>query len=161
MSLAKFSVDNKILINMIMIIVFIYGIWTMIDIPKEEAPAVDFGAYYIIVTYPGVSPAEMEKLVVKKIEDEIANIDDIDYYTSTSREGMATIFISMLSGADIDQGWDDLNTEMEKVKGLPDGANDPILVRLNMREVNEICTVALGGDFSGNAIREIADDFRD
>ena len=161
MSLAKFSVDNKILINMIMIIVFIYGIWTMIDIPKEEAPAVDFGAYYILVTYPGVSPTEMEKLVVKKIEDEISDIDDIDYYTSTCREGMATIFVSMLSGADIDQGWDDLNSELEKVKGLPDGANDPIVVRLNMREVNEICTVALGGDFSGNAIREIADDFRD
>jgi len=30
-----------------------------------------------------------------------------------------------------------------------------------MREVNEICTVALGGDFSANAIREIADDYKD
>jgi multidrug efflux pump subunit AcrB len=161
MSLAKFSVDNKILINMIMIIVFIYGIWTMIDIPKEEMPAVDFGSFYILVTYPGVSPTEMEKLVVKRIEDEIADIDDLDYFTSTSQEGMASIFVSMVSGADIDQGWDDLNAELEKVKNLPDDANDPIAVRLNMREVNEICTVALGGNFTGNAIRELADDFKD
>jgi len=161
MSLAKFSVDNKILITMIMIIVFIYGIWTMIDIPKEEMPAVDFGSFYILVTYPGVSPTEMEKLVVKRIEDEIADIDDLDYFTSTSQEGMASIFVSMVSGADIDQGWDDLNTELEKVKNLPDDANDPVVVRLNMREVNEICTVALGGNFTGNAIRELADDFKD
>ncbi len=30
-----------------------------------------------------------------------------------------------------------------------------------MREVNEICTVALGGDLSDNALRELADDFKD
>ncbi|MCF7920522.1 MAG: efflux RND transporter permease subunit [Candidatus Cloacimonetes bacterium] len=161
MSLAKFSVDNKILINMIMIIVFIYGIYTMINIPKEEMPAVDFGSFYILVTYPGVSPSEMEKLVVKPIEDGISDIQDVDYISSTTREGMATIFVSMATNANIDKAWDDLNTELDKVKDIPEDANDPILVRLNMREVNEICTVALGGDFSGNAIREIANDFKD
>ena len=56
MSLAKFSVENGVLINMIMIIVFIFGIMTLISMPKEEAPAVDFGAFYIMVGYRGVSP---------------------------------------------------------------------------------------------------------
>ncbi len=146
---------------MIMIIVFIYGIYTMINIPKEEMPAVDFGSFYILVTYPGVSPVEMEKLVVKNIEDEISDVQDVDYISSTTSEGMATIFVSMETGADIDKAWDDLNTELDKVKDLPEDANDPVIVRLNMREVNEICTIALGGDFSGNAIREIANDFKD
>ena len=71
MSVGKFSVDNAILVNMIMIIVFIVGVYTAYDIPKEEMPAVDMGAFYIIVSYIGVSPSEMEQLVVKKIEDEI------------------------------------------------------------------------------------------
>jgi len=146
---------------MIVLIVFIYGIYTVIDIPKEEAPAVDFGSFFILVSYPGVSPAEMEKLVVKRIEDEISDLENMDYFTSTSREGLATIFISMETGSDIDKGWDDLNTELDKVNNLPKDASDPVLVRLNMREVNEICTVALGGAFSDNAIREIAEDFRD
>ena len=161
MSLAKFSVKNGVLINMIMIIVFILGIYTMINMPKEETPAVDFGSFYIMVSYRGVSPAEMEKLVVKKIEDQLADLDDVDNITSTASEGRATIFIRMDPNADIEKAWNDLNTEMDKVNDLPDGADDPYLLQLKMREVNEICTVALGGEFSDNALRELADDFKD
>jgi len=161
MSLAKFSVENGVLINMIMIIVFIFGIMTMINMPKEEAPAVDFGAFYIMVGYRGVSPAEIEKLIVKPIEDEISDLEDIDYISSTASEGRATIFISMDPKADIDEAWANLNTEMDKVNNLPDAADDPYLLQLKMREVNSMCTVALAGDLSDNALRELAEDFKD
>jgi len=161
MSLAKFSVENGVLINMIMIIVFIFGIMTMINMPKEEAPAVDFGAFYIMVSYRGVSPAEIEKLVVKKIEDEISDLADVDYITSTASEGRAIVYISMDPKADIDEAWANLNTEMDKLNDLPAGADDPYLLQLKMREVNSMCTVALGGDLSDNALRELADDFKD
>ncbi|KQC08490.1 MAG: hypothetical protein APR54_04555 [Candidatus Cloacimonas sp. SDB] len=161
MSLAKFSVENGVLINMIMIIVFIFGIYTMINMPKEESPAVDFGAFYIMVNYRGVSPTEMEKLVVKKIEDQLTNLEDVDYITSTASEGRAIIYIQMDAKADIDKAWNELNSEMDKVNDLPEEASDPYLLQLKMREVNEICTVALGGDLSDNALRELADDFKD
>jgi multidrug efflux pump subunit AcrB len=42
MSIAKFSVNNSVLINMIMLVVFIVGIYTMIQIPKEEMPSGGF-----------------------------------------------------------------------------------------------------------------------
>ena len=161
MSLAKFSVENGVLINMIMIIVFIFGLYTMIYMPKEEMPAVDFGAFYIMVSYRGVSPAEMETLVVKKIEDQLTDLEDVDYISSTASEGRATIYIQMDPKADIDKAWNELNTEMDKVNDLPEDAADPFLLQLNMREINEICTVALGGDLSDNALRELADDFKD
>jgi len=161
MSLAKFSVENGVLINMIMIIVFIFGIYTMINMPKEEAPAVDFGAFYIMVGYRGVSPSEIEKLIIKPIEDEISDLENVDYITSTASEGRATIYIQMTPDADIEKGWNDLNTEMDKVNNLPADANDPFLLELNMREINPICTVALGGELSDNALRELADDFKD
>ena len=161
MSLPKFSVKNNVLVNMIMIIVFIFGIYKLAEIPKEEMPAVDFGAFYIMVQYRGVSPAEIEQNIVKKIEDQIQDLDDLDYISSASKEGIATIYVQMLSSADIQQAWDDLNTEMDKVNDLPEEAEDPILIKLNMREVNEMCTVTLGGDFSANSIRELAEDFKD
>jgi len=146
---------------MIMIIVFIFGIYTMADMPKEEMPAVEFGAFYVSVSYRGVSPQEMEKLVVKKIEDEISDLEDVEYISSTASEGRAVIFISIDTRADIDEAWNNLNTEMDKLNDLPDDADDPVIVRLNMREVISICTIALGGDFSDNALRELADDFKD
>lgn len=161
MSLPEFSVKNPVLVNMIMIIVFLFGIYTVINIPKEEMPAVDFGAFYIITNYRGVSPQEIEQQITKKIEDQIGNIEGIDYISSTSREGRSRIYIQMLPNADTDKAWDDINTAMQKVTDLPDDASTPNVIRLNMREVNSICTISMGGDFSGNTLRELADNFKD
>lgn len=161
MSLVKFSVDNSPLINIIMLIVFIVGIITLAQIPKEEMPAVDFGAFFIVVWYPGVSPAEIEELVVNKIEDEISDVDNIESIESTSQEGRATLYIEFDPNADIDKAELDLNAELDKVTDLPEDAEDPMLVRMNMRELNEMASINLGGDFSGNAIREIAENMRD
>lgn len=161
MSIAKFSVKNPIIINMIMVLVFLVGINTVNEIPKENMPPVDFGSFLIIVMYPGVSPTEIEQLVVSKIEDEISDIDDIDFISSTASEGRAIISVQMLPNADIDQSWNDLNAELDKVNGLPEDAEDPFVMRLNMREVNPICSVTLSGELSGNSFREIADDLRE
>ncbi|RLC51940.1 MAG: hypothetical protein DRZ79_01935, partial [Candidatus Cloacimonadota bacterium] len=161
MSLVKFAVRNSPLVNIIMIIVFIVGIFTLKNIPKEDMPAVDFGSFVIVVIYPGVSPSEMEELVVKKIEDEISDVENIDFINSTSQEGRASLFVTFEPDADIDKAQNDLITELDKVRDLPADAEDPILIRLNMREINEMCNIALGGNFSQNAIREIAENMRD
>ncbi len=157
MSIAKFSVRNSVLINMIMIMVFIAGIYAMTQIPKEEMPQVEFGMVIITVAYPGVSPAEIEQMIVTKIEDEIADIDDIDFIESTATEGSAMIRIRFETDADMDEAWDEVNTEMDKVNDLPEDAMDPILIRLNMKEVNEICSIVVSGDFHPNTMRDISD----
>ena len=161
MSLIRFAVRNSPLVNIIMVIVFIVGIFILRDIPKEAMPAIDFGSFIIIVTYPGVSPSEMETLVVKKIEDEISDVENVDYISSTCQEARASIFVSFEPDANIDKAQNDLIAELDKVRDLPTDAQAPILLRLNMREINEMCNIALGGDFSANAVREISEDMRD
>jgi len=161
MSLIKFSVNNSPLVNMIMVIVFIVGIFTLQNIPKEDMPAVDFGSFIIFVYYPGVSPEEIEELIIYEIEDEIADVENVSFISSTAQEGRAIIYVEFEPDADIDKARTDLNTELEKVNDLPEDAEDPWLLAMNMREVSEMCDIVLGGDFSGNAIREIAEDLRE
>ncbi|MCD4651985.1 MAG: efflux RND transporter permease subunit, partial [Candidatus Cloacimonetes bacterium] len=160
MSIAKFSVDNHVLINMLLIIVFIGGIFTMVHIPKEEMPAVDMGFIVLGVVYPGVSPEEMETLVLNKIEEEISDVANIDFISSTASEGRVVISISFEPDADIDKAWNDINAELDKVNDLPEDAMDPWIIRINMREINEMCDISLGGDFSPNALRELAEDLK-
>ncbi len=161
MSIARFSVNNSVLVNMIMWIIFIVGIFSLWVIPKEEMPAVDFGMIVIIVPYPGVSPAEIETMIINKIEEEISDVDDIDFISSNAREGQGSIAIQFLPDADIDKAWNDLNAELDKVNDLPEDAMDPFVLRINMREVAPICDLSLGGDFSGNSMREIAENLKD
>ncbi|MBN2829658.1 MAG: efflux RND transporter permease subunit, partial [Candidatus Cloacimonetes bacterium] len=160
MSIPKFSVRNGVLINMIMIMVFFAGIFAMVKIPKEEMPQVEFGVIVIRVSYPGVSPAEIEQMIISKIEEEISDVDDVDNIESTASEGSALIRVEFLTGIDMDKAWNDINTEMDKVNDLPEDADDPVLMRMNMREVNEICSIVVSGDFDPNTIRTIADNMK-
>ena len=161
MSIARFSVRNNVLINMVMSVVFIAGIYSMIVMPKEEAPPVDFGFGMIMVMYNGVSAAEMEKQVVEPIEEEIFDVDGIDYIQSSAQEGVAMVFVAFETNVDSDEAWNDLNAEMDKVNDLPDDAEEPMMLQIKMREVNEIANISLMGDYDPIFMREIAKDFQD
>ncbi|MGD9707974.1 MAG: efflux RND transporter permease subunit, partial [Candidatus Delongbacteria bacterium] len=105
MNLPKFSVRNPVLINMVMIIIFILGIFYIYDIPKESMPQIEWGRFIISVTYPGVAPDEIETLIIQEIEDELADMTDIDYISSTAYEGRAVIFVNLMPNTDIDKAW--------------------------------------------------------
>ena len=161
MSIAEISVKNPVFVNLVVILIFVIGIFSMIMLPKEEMPQVDFGSAVIIILYPGVSPEEIEQLIIEKIENQIANLDGIDYIRSRAEEGRATVRVVFDPKIDPDDAFDDLVAELGKITDLPSDAFDPVINRINMREVNPIGQITLTGDYSPNAIREIAEQLRD
>lgn len=161
MSLADVSVKNPVLVNLIVVLIFIAGIYSMIVLPKEEMPQVDFGSVVIVVLYPGVSPEEIEQLIVDKIEAQIASVDGIDFIHSRAEEGRATIRVVFEARIDPDKAYDELISELDKVTDLPNDAFDPTVLRINMREVNPIGQIALSGDYSPNSMRQIAEQLQE
>jgi len=161
MSVAKFAVKNSVLVNLLMFLIFVVGIFSLIVMPKESDPPVDFGMAFIGVDYVGVSPSEMETLVTAKIENRIAGIDGIDFVNSTSQEGNVAIMVRFEPNVDPDDAWDELNTAMNKVTDLPDGADDPRIIRMKMREINPICELSLTGDFTPGSLKELGDELND
>jgi multidrug efflux pump len=161
MSIASLSVKNTVLVNLVVLLIFIFGIYSMIVIPKEEMPQVDFGSIVIMIMYPGVSPEEMEQLVVNKVETQLASLDGLDYIASRAEEGRATIRVIFEPDVDPEDAYRDLIAELDKVTDLPEDAFEPVVIRINMREVNSIARIALSGDYTPNSIREIAEQLQE
>ncbi len=160
-SVAKTAIKYSVLINMLTIAIFIFGIYSMMTMPREEYPAVDFGSVIVFVPYPGVSPAEIEQLIVTKIENELGDIDGLDYLESSAEEGRATIRAVFEPSVKPEDAFDEVTRELSKVTDLPSDAMTPIVIRLNMREVNPIGQVVLGGDFTPMALRTISDNMQE
>ena len=57
----------------------------------------------IITEYDGASPEEVEKQVTIPIEDTLDNIEDIDFYYSTSSEGASSVTLRLKPEADVDE----------------------------------------------------------
>ncbi|MDD4309844.1 MAG: efflux RND transporter permease subunit [Candidatus Cloacimonetes bacterium] len=161
-SVAETSLKYSILVNMLTLAILIFGVISMVNMPREEFPAVDFGSTIIVVPYPGVSPAEIEQLIVRKIELGLTNLEDLDYITSSAEEGRAMIRVAFTTKVNSEEAFDRVSREVAKITDLPKDALDPILIRLNMREVNPIAQVVVGGEgFSAMALREISDNLKD
>ena len=160
MKVAETSLRYSILINMLTFGILLAGLYSMISMPREEFPAVNFGSVVIVVPYPGVSPAEIEQLITTKIETELSDLDGLDFIQSNTEEGRAMVFLRYVPSYDPDKAYDEVTREMSKIRDLPPDAIDPIILRLNMREINPIAQVVVSGDFSALALREIAEDLR-
>lgn len=161
MSVADLSVKNPVFVNLAVLLVFIAGIYSMIVLPKEEQPQVDFGSAVIVILYPGVSPEEIEQLIIDKVEAQIATVDGIDFIHSRAEQGRATIRVSFEANVDPEEAFNDLTAEFDKVTDLPDDAFVVRMMRINMREVNSIAQIALSGDYSPNSIRLIAEQLQE
>ena len=163
-SVFKQSVNNPILIHMITIAVIVFGSYTLINMPRELERDMSFNWALIWVTYPGVSPEEIEKLIVKPIEDEIADVDEIESIASTAAEGFAGISIKFdqnISRNEFDKLYQDLRAELDKVQNLPEDAEDPVLFKLESNSATPVIDVVLSGDLFERKMQELAEALQD
>ena len=102
------------------------GIYAVSIIPKESFPEVIVPVGIVTTVYPGAGAADIEELVTNKLEDAIANLEDIENLTSTSRDDVSSISVEFTASADIDKSIQKLKDAVDSVKNqLPSDANDP------------------------------------
>ena len=154
MSIAKFSVKNPVLVNMITIAAVLLGIVFTMKLNREVFPSISFGYVVIVTAYPGASPEEVENVVTTPFEDEIGDVDGIKKLESVSREGVSTIIIqaeSDVEGARLDQLVNDLKNEIDKVADLPTDVEDPEYLKISAEF--PVVTVAISGDAPEETLR--------
>lgn len=95
MGLLKYFTKNKILINFIVILIVIIGIFSMGKLGKDIMPTVEMDSMIIYISYPGASPKDIELNAVIPIENELDKIPGIEEYTSFSIENSATVYITL------------------------------------------------------------------
>lgn len=160
----RLSVNNSVLVHMITIAVIVFGSYALINMPRELDRDMSFNWALIGVTYTGVSPEEMEKLVTKPIEDEIADVDKIESITSTAAEGFTGISVKFdqnISRDEFDRLYQDLRTELDKTQNLPEDAGDPWLMKLESNTIVPVVDVVIAGDSPERERRELADALQD
>ena len=90
-SLASFALNRPITTIMVFLSMLMFGIISSRLLPLEKFPGIDIPQLWIQVPYPDASPAEVERLITRPIEESLATISGIKAMRSTSHEGGADI----------------------------------------------------------------------
>src|SRR5690606_16765720 len=94
----------------------VMGWFAFMNVPREEDPFFKIPAFFITTIYPGADPKDLEQLVVKPVEDRLAELDDVKTIETTISDGVAFIAIEFLASADADKKYDEVTREINALR---------------------------------------------
>jgi len=136
------------------------GVLSVVGMQRDQFPAVDFEILAVTTAYPGASPEDVEKSVTNVIENELLSVSGIKEITSTSREGISSIIVTLEADLkDVTTVKNDVRNAVNRVKSFPEEVADlPQVLDFNITEF-PIITINIDGANSDYALaRQITDD---
>ena len=85
---------------MLIIISLLAGVMALYVTPREEEPQIVVPLADVLISYPGGSAEEVERLVSSRLERLLYQIDGVEYVYSMSRPGMAVVTVLFYVGQD-------------------------------------------------------------
>ena len=159
-SLPKFSVDNYVLVNILMVVLLLTGAAFAMTMVREMFPESRPDQIIISVIYPATQPDELEKAITIKIEEAVSDISSIEKVSSTVSEGVSTTFLTLYNEVDdLDSVLQEVKNEVDAIEDLPEDAEEPLVRKLE--PVLPVIQLALYGDGTPADRKKAARDLRD
>ena len=138
------------------------GVLSIVGMQRDQFPTVDFEVLSVTTAYPGASPEDVEKSVTNVIEEELLSVSGIKEITSSSREGISSIIVTLEADLkDVTTTKNDVRNAVNRVKSFPEEVTDlPQVIDFNVTEfpVITINIDSTSGDF--NQARQITDELQ-
>ncbi|MEZ5057794.1 MAG: efflux RND transporter permease subunit [Saprospiraceae bacterium] len=160
--LTSLAVDNATSIFILAFMVFLFGLYSYTSVPKESFPEIPWPKIYINTVYFGNSAKDIENLITRPIEKELASVSEIKDITSSSLQDYSLIVAEFDSDVDIDDATRKVKDAVDKAKPeLPtDLTKEPEVLDINMSEI-PIMTVNISGNYSNDELKEYAEYLED
>ena len=156
--LIAWFVKNPVAANLLMVAMFVSGIFGFSQLEREFIPGVTVNGMTVSVAWNGASPRDVNEQIVTRVEEAVDGLDGIDYIESDATEGSATINIRTKLGIDYDKVLDEVKNRVDGIQNLPPDAFEPQVFRWDVP--NDIMYLALYGQVdrltlqrAGNALR--------
>lgn len=153
---ARYIVNTRFVILLIIAILGI-GIVSYTTLPRRLNPEVQIPSVLVSTVLPGASPTDIESLVTKPLEKELAGLEGLDSMSSSSRENSSTISLQFVSTTDVEKARQDTQSAVDAVIGLPEDATTPKVLTFDFENEPVWQFVLYGKDVSLPALFTYAD----
>jgi multidrug efflux pump subunit AcrB len=138
------------------------GLASFFNIARSEDPSFPFPAADISIVWPGANPADIERLIVKPIEDAVNTLENVKKIQSSAFDGLGIVHTEFYYGGDPEKKQDEVIREFNRIRStLP-----PDITQIDMRKDSpglvSIVQMALVSDTaSWRELKEKAENLKD
>lgn len=130
--ISRYFVERPTLFWSFVVGILVAGVFSFMQMPKLEDPAVCGKQAMVVAMYPGASAHQVELKVAQKLEDQLRTLPDVHEIRTECQSGVAMITIEFemtVLNEKLEEHFDLLRRKVGDVKGqLPSGCYDPVVV---------------------------------
>lgn len=124
----KWCVEHKLMVVLLCVMIILGGGYAYSSLERQENPAITPPLAVVTCVYPGASPEDVERQIVKPLEKKISTMDKVKTLESFSLNSVGIIKVTVedMSDQEILQNWEKLKDKVDQAEvDLPDGAEKP------------------------------------
>ena len=123
-----------------------FGLAAYLTLPRESDPNINYGYVFVQVVYPGVSPEDSERLLVRPLETELQSIEGLKEMNAQAVESAAVVLLQFEPDADRAKALNDVRAKVDQARGrFPPDALPPIIQEITAATDNPVITVIMHG----------------
>ncbi len=135
------------------------GAAALLITPREEEPQIVVPVADVLVSYPGGTAEEVEKLVSSRMERMLYQIDGVEYVYSMSRPGQAVITVRFYVGEDREESLIKLyNKIFQNLDRQTPGIAGWVVKPVEIDDVPVVAATLYGGGHDGHELYRMAEE---
>lgn len=159
MSIPGYSVKNRVTMTMFYTLVIAFGIFSFFRLQVDLYPDMDIPYVMVMTTYIGASPADIETLISRPIEETATSVTGVKNVMSTSKDNVSMVILEFDWGYDMYRAEIDTRNKLDLVKGqLPDEVDAPIVIAMDPSMQPIVMFNLTSPDKTQAELRKIAED---
>lgn len=132
MTLPEFSVNRKITVLMLILIISLFGVLSFFRLGLDMMPDLEYPVVSVVTTYEGVSSEDIENLITEPVEEVVSAVKNVKKVTSISQEGISAVIVEFEWGTKLDFAAQDVREKLSWLTDyLPGDADSPLVVKFN------------------------------
>lgn len=127
MNLISAFVDNPVKVAVAVLMTGMFGIIAMYRMPMQMSPDVERPTISVSTRWPGASPQEIEKEIIKEQEEQLKSVEGVTKMSSECSDSSGSISMEFQVGTNMQEAVLKVNTMLQQVRQYPVDADEPTI----------------------------------
>jgi multidrug efflux pump subunit AcrB len=145
--------------NLLFFSMIMFGFFGLSGLNTQFFPTTEIKSVTIRVPWAGATAQDVDKNIVATIQPEVRFIDGVKEFSSTSRNGFASMTVEFYPEADMQRAIGDVEAAVNAITTLPKDSEKPIISQVTFFE--PVVSILVSGPFDERALRAYAKQLRD
>ena len=156
--LVRLAVERRVTMAMVVLGVLVMGWLSLNRLPLEFLPSFASTHMSVQAPYDSSSPEEVERMIVRPLEDILGTISGIERLTSRASANSAEVDLEFVDGTDMDLVAVEVRDRLDRVRGLLPADFEQFHVHRHKSTDIPILRVNLSADWESERLYEFAGD---